>query len=63
MEKMGFTRAHPYSYLNNGFGNSDEQTTWDNYVKQLFFKAIEKDIAVIGITDYFLIEGYKKNKK
>ncbi|MFA5426952.1 MAG: hypothetical protein WC279_01945 [Sulfurimonas sp.] len=47
----------PYSYLNNQFGDD-----FDNYVKQLFTKAIENQIAVIGITDYFCIEGYKKIK-
>ena len=47
----------PASELNNGFGND-----WDNYVKTLFKKALETNIAVIGITDYFTIEGYKKIK-
>jgi ABC-type cobalamin/Fe3+-siderophores transport system ATPase subunit len=47
----------PFSYLNNQFGDD-----FDNYVKKLFKKAIEKEIAVIGITDYFCIEGYKKIK-
>lgn len=42
----------PFSYLNNQFGND-----FDNYVKKLFKKAIEKEIAVIGITDYFCIES------
>lgn len=32
---------------------------WDSYVTTLFKRAIEEDIAVIGITDYFTIEGYK----
>lgn len=45
----------PCSILNNGFGND-----WDNYVAQLFKKAIANNIAAIGITDYFTIEGYKK---
>lgn len=52
----------PYSYLNNQFGDPDNPDTWDNYVRELFNKAIEKNIAVIGITDYFLIDGYKKIK-
>lgn len=47
----------PESHLNNGFG-----TDWDGYVKSLFSQAIESEIAVIGITDYFTIEGYKKLK-
>ncbi len=45
----------PFSALNNGFGGD-----FDQYAKRLFEKAIEKGIAVIGITDYFSIEGYKK---
>lgn len=44
----------PESGMNNGFDD------WDSYIKSLFFKAIEKEIAVIGITDYFTIDGYKK---
>lgn len=48
----------PFSYLSNGFGNS-----WDNYVKELFKRAIANEVAAIGITDYFTIEGYKKIKQ
>jgi len=48
----------PYSYLNNHFRND-----FDEYAKQLFKKAMEKDITAIGITDYFTIEGYKKLKQ
>jgi len=52
----------PYSYLRNEFGDPEDSGTWDNYVKTLFNKAIEKNIAVIGITDYLIIDGYKKIK-
>ena len=52
----------PFSYLNNQFGSPEDTDTWDNYVRILFNKAIEKNIAVIGITDYFFIDGYKKVK-
>ena len=45
----------PESILNQEFGSD-----WDEYVRQLFKKAIEKRIAAIGITDYYSIEGYKK---
>ena len=45
----------PCSVLNNQFPND-----WDVYVKELFNRAIDNDIACIGITDYFSIEGYKK---
>ncbi|MEK7620865.1 MAG: TrlF family AAA-like ATPase [Patescibacteria group bacterium] len=47
----------PFSYLNNQFGSN-----FDEYVKELFRRAIENDIVAIGITDYFCIEGYKKIK-
>jgi len=47
----------PFSYLNNGFGGD-----FDNYAKILFETAIAKEIAVIGITDYFLVDGYKQLK-
>lgn len=46
----------PESGMANGFSD------WDSYVKALFSKAIENNIAVIGITDYFTIDGYKKLK-
>ena len=52
----------PFSILNNQFGNPNEENVWENYMRELFRKAIEKNIAVIGITDYFTVEGYKKIK-
>jgi len=48
----------PASILNNGFGSD-----WDEYVKTLFKTLIQKEIAVVGITDYFTIDGYKKIKE
>lgn len=45
----------PASVLNNGFG-----ADWDSYVQKLFKTLLEKDITVVGITDYFSIAGYKK---
>jgi hypothetical protein len=48
----------PFSYLNNEFGNNFEE-----YFVKLLLLAIEKNIEVIGITDYFTIEGYKKIKE
>lgn len=48
----------PESGMANGF-NGD----WDNYVKILFDTAIKNDVAVLGITDYFTIDGYKKLKE
>ncbi len=47
----------PYSYLNNQFGDN-----FDEYVKKLFLEAIKNKISVIGITDYFSIDGYKAIK-
>jgi len=33
---------------------------WGTYVKELLLRAVRKQIAVIGITDYFSIEGYRQ---
>jgi hypothetical protein len=48
----------PASVLRNEFGDD-----WDAYVVTLFKKAIENNISAIGITDYYLPEGYKILKK
>ena len=42
----------PFSALNNGFGEE-----FDAYAKELFSRAVEAQIAVIGVTDYFVIEA------
>lgn len=61
--KWDFHVHTPYSVLNNQFGlNADGKEDFDQYVKQLFETAVKKDIAAIGITDYFLPEGYKAIK-
>ncbi len=44
----------PYSELNNGFGRHVT-----GHSKTLIERAFDRDVAVIGITDYFSIEGYK----
>ncbi len=44
-------------------GMANEFSNWDSYVKALFSKAIKNNIAAIGITDYFTIDGYKKIKE
>ena len=44
----------PYSDLNNGFG-----ADFEVYAKELLTKAKDNGIACVGITDYFLIDGYK----
>jgi len=51
----------PSSGLNNQFGGESD-AVWDKYVQTLFHTAINNEVAVIGITDYFLIDGYKKIK-
>src|SRR5687768_3567277 len=45
----------PASHLHHDFGSD-----WDAYVTNLFRAAIAKESAVIALTDYFTIEGYKK---
>ncbi|SHL89025.1 hypothetical protein SAMN05216428_10885 [Nitrosospira sp. Nsp11] len=44
----------PFSELNNGFGQD-----YDEYAKAFFTKAIEKNVAVVGVTDYFVVDGYR----
>jgi ABC-type lipoprotein export system ATPase subunit len=44
----------PFSELNNGFGQD-----YEAYGKIFFTKAIEKNIAVVGVTDYFVVDGYR----
>lgn len=41
-------------------GSSFIGTTWEQYLDALETKTKEFDIAVIGITDYMTIDGYKK---
>ena len=50
----------PYSLLNNGFGNPNDDDVWNNYIFNLFTRELENGVGVIFITDYFLIEGYSK---
>ena len=56
----------PYSVLNNGFGFNpapcyeQDEKEFDEYVKQLFMRAIESEVVAIGITDYFSIDGYRR---
>lgn len=48
----------PASILENQFGDD-----WDEYVVNLFRKAISEEIHAIGITDYYLPEGYRILRK
>jgi len=47
----------PASPLNNQFAGKTDKEKWSSYIVAL--KAI-KDVSVIGITDYFSVEGYKQ---
>lgn len=64
--KWDFHIHTPYSILNNNYGfnpfEDEDEEKFDTYVQTLFTKAIEKNIVAIGITDYFMIEGYKRIK-
>lgn len=44
----------PASVLQSEFGQD-----WDRYVVALFTRAIEEKISTIGITDYYIPEGYE----
>lgn len=44
----------PASVLRSEFGQD-----WDKYVTELFTRAIAAGVSAIGITDYYLPEGYK----
>jgi hypothetical protein len=57
----------PFSILShgdfgNGFDNSNRERFVNKYIHDLFSKAIIENISVIGITDYYLIDGYKEVK-
>ena len=67
--KWDFHVHTPYSILNNQFPcnnqfpwtpYSQDASSFDDYVRTLFTKAIEEDVSAIGITDYFSVEGYKR---
>lgn len=58
--KWDFHLHTPYSILNNGFGDPNNEETWNNYIDRIETEAVDKKIVAIGITDYFMIEGYKK---
>ncbi|MFL1475256.1 TrlF family AAA-like ATPase [Pseudomonas grimontii] len=48
----------PSSVLRSEFGQD-----WDRYVVALFTRAIAEGVSVIGITDYYIPEGYRILKK
>ncbi len=45
----------PFSAPNNGFGQD-----FDVYARTLLSRAVELGIAAIGVTDYFLIDGFAR---
>lgn len=47
----------PASVLNNQFQGANEDEKWANYITEL--EKI-KDVSVLGVTDYFSVEGYQK---
>lgn len=58
----------PFSVLNNGdlgngYDKDNNDKILDKYVYELFTNAIKEKVEVIGITDYYLIEGYKTVKR
>lgn len=62
--KWDFHVHTPYSLLNNNFGfnpfDESSEANFDIYVKELFTRAIQNNVEAIGITDYFLINGYQR---
>lgn len=50
----------PFSILNNQYGDTNEDETWDHFIEAIETKSSAANIAAIGITDYFSIEGYKR---
>lgn len=67
--KWDFHVHTPYSILNNNYGfnpfemeESDLQVAFDEFITRMFSDAVANNIAAIGITDYFMIEGYKRVK-
>ena len=50
----------PLSALNNQFPKKDGAPDWEAFIQRL---ESLKDVAAVGITDYFLIDGYKVVRK
>jgi hypothetical protein len=68
--KWDFHIHTPYSILNNNFGfnpfdqhDNYHEKEFDRFVVKLFTKAVKENIVAIGITDYFIIDGYKRIKE
>jgi len=50
----------PTAALNNQFAGATDEEKWEKYLKKL---ESFTDVSVLGITDYFSIEGYKRAQK
>lgn len=61
--KWDFHLHTPYSALNNQFGNHQSEETWLKYIDKIEYEAAGKGIVAVGITDYFMVDGYKKVKE
>ena len=48
----------PYSSLNNQFKGKNIEEKWESYISKL--ESLPEDISVIGATDYYSIQGYKR---
>ncbi len=48
--------VHTSSSINQQFGNTEEG--WEKFINAL--EHLPKDVKVIGITDYYFIDGYEK---
>jgi|GEM_PF-356699 len=46
-----------------GDGFNDEEVKMYYFIRELFNKALKRNIVAIGITDYFFLDGYKFIKK
>ena len=67
-KKWDFHVHTPYSILNNNYGfdpytDVDNENKFDEFVQKLFLKALKNNVHAIGITDYFVIDGYKSIKE
>jgi predicted ATPase len=47
----------PFSVVQH-YGDSNQTSTWDEYISAL--EELPSDISVLGITDYFTIDGYRR---
>jgi ABC-type cobalamin/Fe3+-siderophores transport system ATPase subunit len=50
----------PFSALNNQYGDSSSDATWELFVSHIEEAARERGVVAIGVTDYFSIEGYAR---